>query len=84
MFTALPSCFAGQDFLANLQTQIKLALHHFQHGVGDVEGGVLLRVGRSNDGHYMEAVHHVVPRVTDGKAKPDQCLIIIHQRQTHY
>ena len=68
---SLPRGFSRHDFLADFQAGLELALHHFQRGVGHVEGGVLLGVGGRDDRHHVEPVRHVVARVPHREPQPE-------------
>lgn len=48
-----------EDTIAYVQTPLELSDHDIPCGVGDVEGGVLLGVGRCDDGHQVIPVGRI-------------------------
>ena len=58
----------GDEYVvADVVRSLDLVDHDAARRVGDVECGVLLRIGRRDNRHEMELVHRVVARVPYGK-----------------
>ena len=55
----VPGRRAAEDGVGDGQALLELLGHHGAGAVGDVKSGVLLRVGRRDDGHQVKPVRHV-------------------------